>query len=141
NERGIRNAPLMAAKFLQRKEKVDQLISSDAKRAQETAGYFATALGLRTEEILKEGRIYEATVPSLLALINAFPTTVDRVMMFGHNPGFSNLIDHLTGDSLGDLPTCGIARLDLFVSDWRHVIKGTAHLAWLDFPKRYEPAR
>ena len=138
NERGLQNAPMMAKLFKKRKEAIDLLVSSTALRALSTARFFADELGFTEKQIKKEPAIYEASVPTILEVIGSLPAKTDRVMLFGHNPGFSNVIDHLTGHALGDLPTCGIARLDLTIDDWKLVTKGSAILAWLDHPKKYE---
>ena len=138
NERGLRNAPLMAKIFKKRKEPIDLMVSSTAVRAWETAKFFAKELRVEEKQIKKEPAIYEASVRTILSVINSLPTKADRVILFGHNPGFSNVIDHLTGHALGDLPTCGIARLDLTIDDWKLVTKGSAILAWLDHPRNYE---
>ena len=138
NERGLKNAPMMARIFKKRKEPIDLIVSSTAVRAWETAGIFANELGSGEKQIRKEPAIYEASVPTIMAVIAALPAKADRVMLFGHNPGFSNVIDHLTGRPLGNLPTCGIARLDLNIDDWKLVTKGSADLVWLDHPRNYE---
>ena len=138
NDRGSKNAPMMAQIFKKRKEPIDLMVSSTAVRAWETAKEFARELGIDERQIRREPAIYEASVPTILSVIGSLPAKADRVILFGHNPGFSNVIDHLTGHALGDLPTCGIARLDLTIDDWELVTKGSAVLTWLDHPKRYE---
>ncbi len=138
NERGLTNAPVMAKRFVQRKEPVDLVISSTAVRALATATIFMDALGKKKPEMNQEPRIYEASVRSILEVISELPRNNQRVLFFGHNPGFSNLIDHLTGEALGNLPTCGIARIDLGIDDWKAVSKGLGTLVWLDHPDRSE---
>lgn len=138
NERGLKNAPMMASTFKKRKEPIDLMVSSTAVRALQTAKVFAKELGISEKQIKKEAAIYEASVPTILSVIGLLPAKADRVILFGHNPGFSNVVDHLTGHALGDLPTCGIARLDLMIDDWKLVTKGSAILAWLDHPRKYE---
>src|SRR5688500_13052678 len=138
NERGLQNAPMMARLFKRRNEPVDLLVSSTAVRALSTARLFADELGIPEKQIKKEPAIYEASVPAILNVIGSLPAKADRVMLFGHNPGFSNVIDHLTGHALGNLPTCGIARLELMIDDWKLVTRGSAMLSWLDHTKKYK---
>lgn len=138
SERGSRNAPLMARMFKKRTEPVDLLVTSTANRAISTAHFFARELKIKEADLVLEPRIYEASVRSLLEVIKGFPPHADRIMIFGHNPAFSNMIDHLTDEPLGNLPTCGIACIDLGVDDWKAITKGSGRLVWLDHPKHYE---
>jgi phosphohistidine phosphatase len=58
-------------------------------------------------------------------------------MLFGHNPGFTDLVLYLTGHDVGNMPTAGIARIDLAVDSWRGTARDLGGLAWFDFPKKH----
>lgn len=137
NERGGLDARFMAQVFAGRGERSDLLVSSPAVRAITTAEFFAQALGVPRERIRRERGIYLATSRALLQLVNNLPDEAQRVMLFGHNPGFSNLAALLGGDDIGELPTCATVRIDLPVDRWGEVSAGIGHLAWTDFPKRH----
>ena len=49
NERGKRDAPVMAKRLLDKKIKIDQIIASPAKRAARTAKYFAEVFDYKKE--------------------------------------------------------------------------------------------
>lgn len=132
NDRGRQDAPDMAARFAQRNEPVDLLVTSPAKRAAATAQAFAQRLGLPVQE---EKRIYEAHQRALQGVVESLPDTARRVMLFGHNPGFSLLTEHLSEAGIGDLPTCAIVRIDLTVDSWKEVTGGSGTLVWWDSPK------
>ena len=51
NERGKRDAPIMAKRLLDKKIKIDQIIASPAKRAAKTAKYFAEAFDYKKDKI------------------------------------------------------------------------------------------
>jgi len=53
NERGIRDAPLMAKKLIEKNYKPDALISSTAVRALETATFFAEVMGFKKKILFK----------------------------------------------------------------------------------------
>ncbi|MFT3885859.1 MAG: histidine phosphatase family protein [Flavobacteriales bacterium] len=133
NERGLHDAPEMAARFKARNEPVDLLVSSPAKRAIRTARFFAQALGI--PDITEVERIYEAHHRSIQHLIEELPDTAQRVMLFGHNPGFSSLAEHLAQGGLGELPTCAIVRIDFTTNTWKEISGGTGTLVWWDQPK------
>ena len=137
NERGLRNAPHMAQVFKQRGEPIDLLICSPAKRALTTARSFADALVIHKDHFLQDRAIYLADRTTLMRLVHAMPASAERVMLFGHNPGFTELLDHLSDAGVDNLPTCGLVRIDFAMEDWGLVAKHTGTLVWFDYPKRH----
>ncbi|MCB0768572.1 MAG: histidine phosphatase family protein [Flavobacteriales bacterium] len=137
NERGQRNAPFMAGLFKERGEPVDLIVSSPANRALTTAKAFASALHLPADRFKQDGNIYLAERHTLSHIVNELPASADRVLLFGHNPGFTELLDHLSDAGVDNLPTCGMVRIDLPVDEWEQVTKGCGTLVWFDYPKRH----
>lgn len=148
NERGLRNAPYMAGLFKKRGEPVDLMLSSTAARALATARAYAKELGATEVEVhgkapvsglqlLLEPALYLASVNSLMHLIGSLPPKVKRVMLFGHNPGLTDLVEYLATAEIGNLPTAGIVRIDFPCDDWRMVSRDLGTLAWMDVPKRH----
>ncbi len=147
NDRGQRDAPFMAKIFRDRKEPLDLLVSSTATRAAETARQFAQVLdaregnhfdptGGRPQLLLREA-LYHATTDLLLRSINDLPDEVPHVMLFGHNPGATALVDMLCSTDLGNLPTCGMVRIDFPFDSWTLVSRDTGTAVWQDFPKHH----
>ncbi len=135
NERGQRDAPFMAKVFASRNEPVDLLVSSPAVRALSTARIFAAALGMQA--ITEERSLYLAELPTLLKHVNQLPDTAERVMFFGHNPGLSELVEHLGDDDLGEIPTCAVVRIDLPIDAWAEASLGLGSVVWYDHPKQH----
>ncbi len=133
NERGLHDAPMMAKRFAERKEPVDLLVSSPAKRAITTARTFASALGAKSIQEVQE--LYLADVRTLMDLIDNLADTSGHAMLFGHNPGLSELLEHLTHAGPRDLPTCAVVRIDFNADSWQEVAAGTGTLTWWDAPK------
>jgi phosphohistidine phosphatase len=137
NERGRMDAPVMAAILDQRREGIELFVSSPATRALTTALIFVKAQGLDEKVLRLEPKIYEASTQALANVVAGLPAGVRKAMLFGHNPGFTDLIEWLTSEDIGNLPTCGMARIDLEVDEWAAVGRGTGSLAWLDYPKMH----
>ena len=136
NERGLRDAPFMAARFADTVGKEMTLcVSSPAKRAADTAGYFVRALGGRIE-LRTEPAIYEAPLSELIRVVEQLPESHSGVVMFGHNPGFSMLVEYLSGEWV-DMATCAIAVLEMHVQEWKMIGRGTATLVGFDYPKKH----
>jgi phosphohistidine phosphatase len=137
NERGLRNAPFMARLFAERGEPVDLVLTSTARRASSTASFHAERMGIPSSAIVSRGELYLATVQDIMHVLHALPAHQPRVMLFGHNPGLSQLVEYLADESLGDLPTGSIVRVDLHVDDWSAAGRGSGTIVWWDHPKRH----
>ncbi len=73
------------------------VISSTANRTIQTAILFCDTLQHPEADIQQEKSIYEAHFLDILTVINAVPDTADTVILFGHNPGLSDLTNYLCG--------------------------------------------
>jgi phosphohistidine phosphatase len=138
NKRGEKDAPLIAEVLKKAKILPQLIISSPAKRALTTAQIISKKIGYAKKEILKDEDIYDAGPMDLLAIINKVNNDVDSLMIFGHNPSFTFLVNTLSNFNLANLPTCGFIDMDLMVDDWQAVAEGTGNVVNFEFPKRYK---
>ncbi|NBB78521.1 MAG: hypothetical protein GVY36_03630 [Verrucomicrobia bacterium] len=139
NQRGWRDAPRMGA-YLRKMglPPVDQMVSSPALRARTTADLIAKELGLPTEALTLEPRIYDASLTELFAVVHRLDDTDIHVVLVGHNPGFEQLACALDPDFAGDgakFPTCGVACLKLPVDSWSKVHRSCAAVCRFVYPK------
>jgi phosphohistidine phosphatase len=136
NERGLETAPQMAA--LMKKEGIipDLLVSSPAKRALDTARFFAAQYGVSDEAIVQEKDIYEASPIDLMRVISHLPDSAPTIFLFGHNPGLTDLVNQFTDDFIDNIPTCGIVRIVADTAHWNSFYEGNASLNQVWFPKR-----
>jgi len=136
NKRGIYQAPQIAAVLAAKEVRPQVIISSPANRAFSTAKIMAVALGSDRLEIGSDKRIYEANLNSLIYLIQEFDDEIDNVLLVGHNPGFSYLVNTLSRQKLAPLPTCTLIQLRLDVSKWSDIEAECAELISVDTPSR-----
>jgi phosphohistidine phosphatase len=120
NDRGRHDASMMGKRLARHAIQPDRLVSSPALRALTTAQLFADALGHRREDIVVEDRLYASSADALLALVRALDATLDRVMLFGHNPEFSELARRLSGKAF-DMPTCAVVQFSFDTLQWSDV--------------------
>ncbi len=123
NARGRRDAPRMGALVRELGLMPDVVISSDAVRARLTAEAVVES-ARHPGEILLEPRLYLASPPDILSLLQAVAEPAETVMIVGHNPGLEELVAHLTGKRL-DLPTAALAQLALPIDRWRDLTAST----------------
>jgi len=133
NKRGKENAPEMAERLVQRGFKFDLIVSSPAKRAKSTAKFFAEAY--QVDDIQYEESIYEANTTALLKVINGLDDSAETVIMFGHNPGFTDLANELSDADIYNIPTAGMVLMSFPFDSWKMVSRGTGELIFFDYPK------
>lgn len=136
NKRGQRDAPEMGQRLKRRQVLPDLIITSPALRARTTAELIAVQLGYPLAGVRIDPGQYAATVPSLLARLQAIEPQVARVMIVGHNPEFTALANVLGGLAIDKLPTCAMVALALPLVSWDQLAPGCGTLVWYDFPKK-----
>jgi len=135
NNRGKRDAPFMAQVFFEKESRADLILSSPAKRAVSTAKFFAEKLNSAHIELHEN--IYEASVQDLSSIVNEIEDKYSSAIMFGHNPGFSYLVQHFTDDFIS-MPTCAIAKIEFDIDSWKETSKSLGRLVYLDYPKNHQ---
>ena len=118
NSRGERDAPRMGRFLKARFAGIDRVFSSPARRARDTIAAVAAAAGYSDSGILFDDRLYVADTDSVLAIIRAFDNVWSDVMIVGHNPTITELGEGLTGETIGNVPTCGVMQIHLGATDW-----------------------
>ena len=130
NKRGKRDAPFMANLLKEKGIKLDLILSSPAKRAKKTAKYYHEALGGKLQF---DERIYEASLMSLIYLVQEALEKVDSVMIVGHNPGLTVLNDRLSNKSIYNLPTAAV--VGVIFEEGIAEYKGKQ--LFFEYPKKY----
>jgi len=134
--RGRRAAERIGEVLAEEKLKSPLVISSPAVRARETTGLVLESAGLKVEPRFEE-RIYEADVRTLLALVRSIPDASAVAMMVGHNPGFENLLEYLTGDGR-HMPTAALAKIEFDTDSWSEVSEELGRLELFVTPRELD---
>ena len=134
NKRGKKDAPLMGEIIAGKKIKPEIIISSPAQRARKTALAFAEAFGIKKNEIIFDEKVYEASPADLMEIIQNINDDVKSVMLFGHNPGLTNLSNSLSKKNIDNIPTCGIVALKINAS-WKNLSQSPVELEFFEYPK------
>mgnify|MGYP000456888361 CR=1 FL=1 len=133
NERGRRAAPFMGALMREKNFAPALILSSPARRAEETAA-LVKAHGEFSAPIRRDERIYEASPHALLYLLAETDDEPASLLIVGHNPGLEGLIKILTG-KLEAMPTAALAVIDLDIEDWHEISANCGVLKSLTRPK------
>lgn len=136
NERGRKDAPRMGKRLKEREIVPDLMLSSPAKRAITTCKEIATILSYDVSRIKNDPRIYHANEEELFNVLSELNDTQKNVMLFGHNPAFTNLANTLFNEHILNIPTCGIVGGVLKIKSWKEISAGCGELKFFDFPKK-----
>lgn len=137
NKRGLRDAPFMAKLLAGKGVKVDKVISSPANRAFTTAGYFAEEQGFSRDDILVKPEIYEAWTQDIIGIVQKLDNDWNTVLLFGHNPAFTSVVNLFADEYLPNLPTCGIVKIEADVEQWSGLNDQTGRMTDYFYPKQY----
>lgn len=133
--RGLRDAPLMAERLLEKGIFPELILTSDAIRARETAAIFTKKMGLSPQLIQEKPQLYHASTSGILGHVKLISDNIHTVFVFGHNPGFNEFIHHFGGD-IGNLPTSGVYGLAFDVIHWAEIHPKNGKFWYYDYPKR-----
>ena len=135
NERGQRDAPMMAQRMLGRNIQINAFVSSTANRAFTTAGYFAKAYGVSKKEIRGMKQLYHAYPAVYYEVISKLEDSLTTVAIFAHNPGITLFANELTNTKIDDMPTCGIFAIQVDITRWKDFEIGEKKYWFFDYPK------
>jgi len=135
NDRGHRDAPVMAERLLDANIKIDAFISSPANRALTTASYFAKAYGLHKKDIHQHKELYHAMPPTFMEMACTIDDEVKTAAMFSHNPGITAFVNLLTATHIDNMPTCGIFAVKADIKHWKEFRSAKKEFWFFDCPK------
>jgi len=114
----------------------DKIITSPASRALYTALYVADDWGYPENDIEIDDRLYMADAEDILEIIKEQAEEVDSIAIFGHNPGFTDLVNHFSSEYVDNVPTCGVFSFHLKTDSWTEAVKAEAKTKMKIIPKR-----
>jgi len=135
NQRGEVDAPAMATYLKECAYPLQQIISSDAVRALATAAEYQKQL-TPGKNILQEHSLYLASYQDILQVVANIEAEYSCVMLVGHNPGMTDVVNSFAGDGVDDMSTCSFAIVQFDVSLWSKVNKQNGSLFAYEYPKK-----
>jgi phosphohistidine phosphatase len=136
SERGLVNAYDMAGRMKKRGDVPEYIISSPANRALHTAIIFARELRFPMNRLRVNEEMYMSGEDSILEIITGINDKFGSVMIFGHNPDFTNLANYFLKDQIYNIPTCGLVRMKFEVAEWEKISRSTLTDYFFDYPKK-----
>ena len=135
NRRGQHDAPEMGRRIARAGIRPSLIVSSPAVRAWTTAKIVAKEIGYPIEFLQREDGLYLGSVNDILDVIVAQDTGFNNLMMFGHNPGFTDFANYLVPGVTNNVPTAGVLCVNIDQDDWNLFERPETELVVYDYPK------
>lgn len=117
-EKGRTETLKMAEFLLKSGIKPDFILSSNAIRAEQTAGIFTATFRVPEENRSYSKMLYYSTAKTILNHIFDLPDTINSVLLVAHNPGISDLVRGLTSGQSGFMETTQVCVLNYEIDHW-----------------------
>lgn len=135
NERGKKDAPVMAARVKEKNITIDAFISSPAKRAKKTAALFCETLQQNQDNIIFISALYHAPAEIFFDVIKEVDDKFDTIAVFAHNPGITYFVNQLAGVRIDNVPTCAVFAVSINCNSWKDFAKAKKEFLFFDYPK------
>jgi phosphohistidine phosphatase len=141
-KRGRREAAIMADRTAAITGTPDLMVTSPADRAADTARAFADRLGYPIERVVVREQLYGGLLPEdFLRIINDLDDAHASVMIFGHDPSFSEFAAFLVRGFSDLVPKAGVVVIDVDRKSWKRVRAGDGSLVAFERPPAPELQR
>jgi phosphohistidine phosphatase len=121
NRRGNSEAEAMSRRLIELKLIPTIVLTSSARRAQQTADIVARELGVSARHIRSEESLYLAAATDILRLIQATGPRIPHLMLVGHNPGITEVANLLAPAFPVELATAAMCSLTFDTRIWSQV--------------------
>ena len=140
SERGCEDAYIISKWYKENHKLPEMLVSSPAARAIHTAFIFCREFNMPESLVSINKELYESSASDYYNVISKIDNSVQHVMVFGHNPVITNLVNELNSDlDFENIPTCGLIHLNFNYTNWLDVIsKKNGKLINQKFPKNFK---
>jgi len=105
--------------------------TSYAVRAHETAKLFKERLNIEDVDFEVKEDLYTFNQNELLSEIKTCDDSRDKLIVFGHNPAMTILVNSLGDKKIDNLPTTGLCVIDFQVDSWKDIREGQTILTLL----------
>jgi phosphohistidine phosphatase len=134
NDQGIIDSLVMSMRLSNKENLPDKILSSPAIRALHSAAIFARTFKYLVNDITINDEIYLADKNIMLNIIKETDNKVQSLMIFGHNPTFTDLANHFLKDKINNMPPSGIIGLKFELESWSNIDRMKVVSSFFDHP-------
>ncbi|MEI7597195.1 MAG: histidine phosphatase family protein [Bacteroidota bacterium] len=119
NEQGINDAQLIAEKLKLLNKTIDCVICSSAKRTRSTFKILNAAIN--ASKASYNDLLYHGTEQDYFELIKSTNDSINTLMIVGHNPSVTALVNNLSSASIFDMATSSVAIINFDNNKWSNL--------------------
>ncbi len=123
NTRGVEDAHLVSNSL--QGFMPNLILCSDAERTRQTALIFMSNLALNMSNFKLDHSLYDFSGELLIHTIKAVPSSVNELMIFGHNYAITNFVNTYGSVFINNVPTSGVVIIKFDIKSWSELKKGT----------------
>ena len=129
-KRGIKNSKEIATSLVQSNTKPEVVFTSPAVRAFETAKIISETLELSNDQLVVNDKLYMPDFPNFLKCILYLDDQFSEVLMVGHEPSLSAIINHFTKSTIDKVITASLTTLEFQAENWKDISAGNLTTAY-----------
>lgn len=135
NRRGLADSSWMPAQIARRVDMPEQIFCSAAVRAVQTCQALCDEYAIDATKVVVDAALYLAAAGEIMTYLGNNAGQARHVFVIAHNPGLTNLFNHLVDRPIDNLPTFAVAHLQLAAENWSAVGAHCASVEHLMLPK------
>jgi phosphohistidine phosphatase len=116
----------------------DMIVSSPADRALHTAIIFARVFEYPLGNLKINEVLYEFSKDHILDFIKDIDDSKNSLMVFGHNPDVTNLVNYFIRKAVNEIPTSGVTTLIFSCDTWKKIAPENMEKHLFYFPSKEE---
>ena len=106
----------------------DIIVSSPANRALHTAQLMMQELGFPYQKLIIDKKLYTFYVNDVIDYVHFLDNQWTKVILVGHNPAFTELVNHFSEKKITHLRTAGLVKISFSTNDWSTILQGDMEL-------------
>ncbi|WP_298555762.1 histidine phosphatase family protein [uncultured Algibacter sp.] len=135
--RGIKDANLVSKSLRSHNLSMELIISSDAVRTKSTAKIFIKNLSINEDNLQFSYDLYDFSGENLIRFIKTCDSTINNLMIFGHNHAITAFVNTFGTEYIDNVPTSGVVIIEFDIEKWRKLKPGKTIITL--FPRDIKP--
>jgi phosphohistidine phosphatase len=136
NDRGKKDAPMMARRLLSKNVIIDAFVCSTANRARATCALLMKEFDAPKEKLILQQELYLAPPEVFYKCIAQTDNAFHTIAVIAHNPGITDFANNLTSVRVDDMPTCAVYALHIHTDSWKDFAAATKEFWFFEYPKK-----
>ncbi len=134
-DKGIKRAKKLGKYLREQNISTDMIISSHANRAFQTAQIIAKKINYPLDKIIIDKKIYGIGIDNLFDIIYGISDEYKTIILFGHNPTFTNIANYFLNEKIENLPPSGMVCIEFETDQWNNIVNAPKLKNYVILPK------